>query len=179
MSAITPCDPTLATEQAAPVFDLSQNGLQDLFQYSTSSFGQTSLKSRISRPRGSHLCYIQTHSPAPATTWSSVQTSKTTYIELNSALLYINHSCAPTVEIEVFEPDPQDEYQDERSGEIRVARDRDLQIGDEATYFYPSTEWESPRPFECLCRADEMGEDNKCIGIQRGNAPESKNEDSD
>ena len=51
---------------------------------------------------------------------------------------------------------------------MRVVGDRDLQIGDEITYFYPATEWESPRPVKCLCGTEESGEGKKCIGIQKG-----------
>lgn len=168
MLATTPRDPTTLTEPVAPSFALSQNDLQDIFQYSTSCFGQISITSRVSQPRGSHLCYIQTHYSIPSATWSSFQSSKTTHAEFNCALVYLNHSCSPSVEIEVYEPDAQGNYPNGLAGEVRVARDRDLQAGDDVTFFYPSTEWESPRPFGCLCGADEKGEGKKCIGVQRG-----------
>ena len=45
-----------------------------------------------------------------------------------------------------------------------MTRDRDLEIGDELNWFYPSTEWHSPRPFKCSCGAP----DDVCIGEQRG-----------
>ena len=51
-------------------------------------------------------------------------------------------------------------------------RDRELQVGDHLTYFYPSTEWASPRPFECLCGARDTR--RKCIGVQRGSKYLSK-----
>ena len=76
----------------------------------------------------------------------------------------MNHSCAPTVELEVYPPDAHGRYPDGVAGEVRVARDRDLQVGDEMTWFYPSTEWASPRPFQCRCGA----EGRECIGFQRG-----------
>lgn len=139
-----------------------------MFQYSTSSFGQISIKALVSKPRGAHLCYIQTHYSVPATTWSSFQTSKTTHAEFNSALVYMNHSCSPTVEIKVYEPDAEGQCPNGLAGEVRVVNDRNLQAGDDVTWFYPSTEWESPRPFTCLCGADEGGESKKCIGVQRG-----------
>ncbi|KAJ4146969.1 hypothetical protein LMH87_001522 [Akanthomyces muscarius] len=43
--------------------------------------------------------------PVPASTRSSIQTGKTTHEEFNSALVYMNHSRAPTLELEVFAPD--------------------------------------------------------------------------
>jgi len=30
---------------------------------------------------------------------------------------------------------------------------RGLQVGDELTFFYPSTEWDMAQPFDCLCGA--------------------------
>lgn len=48
--------------------------------------------------------------------------------------------------------------------EVRVSRDRDLREGDDLTFFYPSTEWEFSRPFECLCGAGE----GKCVGKVQG-----------
>ncbi len=164
-------DPTTLTGPVTPLYPLAQDNLQDLLEYSTTSFGQTAVISRVARPRGSHLCYITTHTAAPATTWSSVQLSRTRHVELNSALLYINHSCAPTVEIVTRALNPEDGGDPKGvAGDVRVARDRDLEVGDPWTFFYPSTEWASPRPFECLC-----GEDGgKCISMQRGSKYLSK-----
>ena len=76
----------------------------------------------------------------------------------------MNHSCAPSVELEVYSPDAQGRYPNGVAGEVRVARDTDLQVGDEITFFYPSTEWASPRPFQCMCGTER----GKCIGLQRG-----------
>lgn len=33
---------------------------------------------------------------------------------------------------------------------------------------YPCSEWESSRPFECLCGTEKSGEAKGCIGMQRG-----------
>ena len=44
--------------------------------------------------------------------------------------------------------------------EARVVDDRPLRVGDELTFFYPSTEWEMDRPFRCRCGAGE----GKCLG---------------
>lgn len=62
-------------------------------------------------------------------------------IELHSDLVFCNHSCRPSL---VF---------DMARLEIRVADDRPLAIGDELTFFYPSTEWDMREPFECECRS--------------------------
>jgi hypothetical protein len=39
---------------------------------------------------------------------------------------------------------------------------RDLAVGDELTFFYPSTEWEMSSPFICLCGAPN------CIHVVAG-----------
>ena len=68
----------------------------------------------------------------------------------------------------MYEPDAQGNYPEGLSGEVRVVGERDLQVGDEVTWFYPCTEWESPRPFRCLCGTEKRGEGKRCIGMQRG-----------
>ena len=70
------------------------------------------------------------------------------HINLNSDLLYANHSCTPSL---VF---------DTGRMEARVVADRPLRVGDELTFFYPSTEWEMDRPFRCRCGAGE----GTCLG---------------
>ncbi|KAF2734408.1 hypothetical protein EJ04DRAFT_512525 [Polyplosphaeria fusca] len=85
-------------------------------------------------------------SPTPATcAYSSVQASKDLHIELNCDLVYINHSCSPTL---VF---------DMSRWEIKVNPDLEggLKVGDELTFFYPSTEWDMAQPFDCHCAQPE------------------------
>lgn len=159
-----PIDPTTLTGPITPCISLTQNNLQNLLEYRATSYSQNSTISRVARPRGSHLCYITAYTPVSEAKWSSIQTSETSHIELSSALLYLNHSCAPTVEIEVRTPDAHGGYPDGIAGELRVAHDRDLQVGDEWTFFYPSTEWVIARPFMCLCGVG----DGRCIGMLRG-----------
>lgn len=163
-------DPTTLTEPIPPSFPLTQGNLQDIIEYCTTPYGQISIISRIARPRGSHLCDITTHYAIQKPTWSSFQSSPTHHAELDSALVYMNHSCDPTVEIEVRTPDADGNYPDGIGGEVRVARDRDLQVGDHLTFFYPSTEWAGSRPFQCLCGSERK----KCIGIHRGSSVLSK-----
>lgn len=165
-----PIDPVNLTGPVSPCFSLEKDNLQDLIEYRATPLTQTSIVSRVARPRGSHLCYIRTQIPIPEPTWSSLQTSETSHAEINSALLYMNHSCVPTVEVEVREPDDQGRYPQGVSAEVRVAHDRDLEVGDALTFFYPSTEWACAKPFECLCGAGE----GRCIGIQQGSKYLSK-----
>ena len=39
---------------------------------------------------------------------------------------------------------------------------QDIEIGDQLTFFYPSTEWKMEQPFTCICGY------TKCIGLIEG-----------
>lgn len=100
--------------------------------------------SLVSLPAGAVFARIT--SPSVATVaYSSVQAGKNLHIELNCDLVYINHSCAPSL---IF---------DMARWEVRVNPDLEggLRVGDELTFFYPSTEWSMAQPFECLCKSSE------------------------
>lgn len=47
--------------------------------------------------------------------------------------------------------------------EIRVSKKKDLKIGDELSFFYPSTEFEMDKGFSCLC-----GAGSRCLGTVTG-----------
>ena len=158
-------DPTTSTSHE-PVYPLSQDNLQDILEYDTTFGGEVTVLSKINLPAGSHLCYVTTQTAAPVTTWSSIQSSKTTHFELNNALVYSNHSCMPTIDVRVFAPDTDGNYPNGIAAECLVTGNRDLKVGDELKWFYPSTEWASPRPFKCLCGAP----DTVCIRDQRGSS---------
>jgi hypothetical protein len=94
--------------------------------------------SLVSLPAGAVFSPILTATPAPVA-YSSVQTGPDSHIELNSDLVYINHSCEPSLEFDM------------EKMEVRVARGADLHVGDELSFFYPSTEWSMEQPFQCRC----------------------------
>ncbi|KAH6997172.1 hypothetical protein EDB80DRAFT_727202 [Ilyonectria destructans] len=76
--------------------------------------------------------------PASEPTYATVQTGRDTHLNLNSDLLYINHSCEPSLHFDV--------------GNLNVlVGPKGLKVGDELTFFYPSTEWSMAQPFDCLC----------------------------
>lgn len=108
---------------------------------SPKAFGSGAV-SLVSLPAGAVLTKIEGTTPGPKA-YSTVQTGPDTHIELNSDLLYCNHSCAPSL---VF---------DMKKMEVRVVEDRPLRAGDALTFFYPSTEWEMEQPFNCTCGAGE------------------------
>ncbi|CAK7209520.1 hypothetical protein SCUCBS95973_000468 [Sporothrix curviconia] len=76
--------------------------------------------------------------PAAAATYATVQVGRNQHINLNSDLLYINHSCEPSL---LF---------DTSSRNVWVGP-KGLRVGDELTFFYPSTEWDMAQPFTCFC----------------------------
>lgn len=76
--------------------------------------------------------------PASEPTYATVQTGRDTHLNLNSDLLYINHSCEPSL------------FFDVRNLNVLVGP-KGLKVGDELTFFYPSTEWSMAQPFDCLC----------------------------
>ncbi|ORZ34912.1 hypothetical protein BCR44DRAFT_1137424 [Catenaria anguillulae PL171] len=71
--------------------------------------------------------------------YTTVQTGIDEHVELNSDLVYMNHSCGPSC---VFDTDA-----------MVVRATRDLVAGDEMTFFYPSSEWDMDQPFACWCSA--------------------------
>ncbi|KAL2195773.1 hypothetical protein P885DRAFT_39433 [Corynascus similis CBS 632.67] len=75
---------------------------------------------------------------APEPTYATVQMGRDKHLDLNSDLLYINHSCEPSL---IFDT----------SSMNVIAGPKGLKPGDELTFFYPSTEWHMAQPFDCLC----------------------------
>src|SRR5262249_3108281 len=80
--------------------------------------------------------------------YSSCQVSEDSHIELNSDLLYCNHSCDPTVAFDM------------ENMEVRALKD--IEEGDAVTFFYPSSEWDMVQSFQCNCGSD------KCLGEVKG-----------
>ncbi|KAL5358779.1 hypothetical protein BJX96DRAFT_183334 [Aspergillus floccosus] len=114
-------------------------------------------ESLVSLPAGAVLAKITTATPAKKA-YTSVQTGRDSHIELNSDLVFCNHSCAPTLDFDMHKM------------EVRVVQNRDLHVGDHLTFFYPSSEWEMDQPFQCNCGADS------CKGVIDG-AKSMKKED--
>jgi hypothetical protein len=94
--------------------------------------------SLVARPRGSLFAPLAGLT-GDSKSYATLQISRARHVQLNSMLLYCNHSCAPSLEF------------DTSAMVVRVARDRDLQVGDPLTFWYPSTEWEMAQPFACTC----------------------------
>lgn len=80
-------------------------------------------------------------------TYQTVQVKEQIHL-LDNVFAHMNHSCNPTTYID--------------SNSLIVFAERDLEVGDEINFFYPSTEWRMERPFECKCGA------RNCIGHVSG-----------
>ncbi|KAK4503523.1 hypothetical protein PRZ48_004438 [Zasmidium cellare] len=170
---------TLHSKESA--YDLKINSLQNLVSFVNTPAGLC-VVSKVSLPAGAHFAYITSHEPQPSPIWKTIQTSATTHTDPQSALLYMNHSCAPSLEVHTFSPDPAtgkypqsppggnrngeilDVGPHGLAGEVRVARDKGISPGDALTFFYPSTEWAMDRGFECLCGAGK----GVCLGQVKG-----------
>ena len=175
------------TEPAYPITTL---GLDKYFTYH--SHGEdglsNSLRAKVDLKAGQLIAYITTHTPLKKPAWSSVQTGPNSHIELNSPMLYINHSCSPNVEFRMVSPDADGKYPSAAdcptregepvptagehgvAGELRVVADRDLKAGEDLSFFYPSTEWNMGKPFKCLCDAPKdvcLGQISGAEGVDR------------
>ncbi|GAA5834585.1 hypothetical protein JCM3766R1_003605 [Sporobolomyces carnicolor] len=87
------------------------------------------------------------------------------HIELNSDLLYVNHSCDPNVVFDVNGREAEKGENDESGaweGRWRVRAIKDIAQGEILTFAYFSTEWDMDQPFSCLCNT------SKCLGTIRG-----------
>lgn len=74
-------------------------------------------------------------------TYQTIQISATEHIEELGVLAYLNHSCQPNTFVDTTA--------------LTVNAARDIAVGEELNFFYPSTEWEMDRPFVCLCGAPQ------------------------
>ncbi|KAF9926646.1 hypothetical protein BGZ65_007201 [Modicella reniformis] len=97
--------------------------------------------------KGEIICNVE-GATVGSKTYTSVQVAKDGHIELNSDLVYMNHSCNPSIILDM----------DKRIVVAAV----DLKPGDNMTFFYPSSEWDMSQPFPCWCGAD------KCIKTING-----------
>ncbi|KAI0914512.1 hypothetical protein F4823DRAFT_572141 [Ustulina deusta] len=115
---------------------------------------QSWAESLVDLPAGALFARITGVTTVRQPSWSSVQAGRNLHLELNSTLVYINHSCVPTLEWDM-----------ERM-EIRVSRNRDLGKGDLLSFFYPSTEFCMAQSFDCWCGAGK----GVCLGRISGAA---------
>ena len=106
-----------------------------------------SLITKQAYSKGEVICDIPTEKLFDKANRYTVQISQEKHTEVGK-LSALNHSCDPNVILDT-----------ERL--IMLAR-RDIDKGEELSFFYPSTEWEMDAPFICLCGA------SNCIHVVAG-----------
>lgn len=140
-------DPTVAPSTAsnpAPTHPGLLRVERGVGAFSSRAVSETSL------PAGSLFATMAAATPEPTRSYTTVQSGKSSDIELNSDLVFCNHSCDPSLEFDMARQ------------EVRVVPGRDLKKGDDLTFFYPSTEWDMAQPFACNCGSQA------CVGTVRG-----------
>ena len=104
------------------------------------STGQKSLYAVNYFSPGDVICHFHAGVTQPYANRFTVQIAESKHITLVPELLqYVNHSCSPNAFFDTTL--------------MVLISLRDIQPGDEITFFYPSTEWEMAEPFECHCRS--------------------------
>lgn len=88
--------------------------------------------------------YEEVNAPSKYT----VQISAHRHIDGLGLLTYLNHSCDPNVIV--------------NTTSFAVIAIRDIAMGEELSFFYPSTEWRMATPFACLCGTAS------CVGVIDG-----------
>jgi SET domain len=106
-----------------------------------------SLYSRLNFKKGDLLCSLPCTSVSNKPTQHTVQAGRYKHIEVG-IIASLNHSCNPNLVLDTT-------Y-------MQVIAARDIAIGDEMTFFYPSTEWEMAVPFICACGS------TNCIHVVAG-----------
>jgi hypothetical protein len=97
----------------------------------------------IEEPRRAGQLIHQVTAPTVRSTPNvySIQTGPHTHVDDLGPVSFINHSCDPNT---VFDAEA-----------IALRAIRDVEPGDELTFFYPSTEWDMHHPFVCRCGAPQ------------------------
>ncbi len=95
-----------------------------------------SLIAKQTYKKGEVICEIPNENILDKPTRFTVQISRDKHTHVGK-LAALNHSCDPNVILDT-----------ERMLMIAC---RDVEKGDELSFFYPSTEWEMQAPFICLC----------------------------
>ena len=106
------------------------------------------LVARVALRKGTIIARFQDTEVVPSPSWTSLQIGEGRHIEDIGLMRYANHSCSPNV------------YFDAGSLEVEILHD--VEAGEELTLFYPSSEWEMARPFECCCSSEA------CLGLISG-----------
>ena len=106
-----------------------------------------SLVTKQAYTKGQIICDIPTEKVISEPNRYTVQIGRDRHTEVGK-LSALNHSCDPNVILDT-----------ER---LLMVACRDIEKGEELSFFYPATEWEMDAPFICLCGA------SNCIHVVAG-----------
>jgi hypothetical protein len=106
-----------------------------------------SLITKQSYKKGEVICEIPTAKVIDTANRYTVQIGRDRHTEVGK-LSALNHSCDPNVILD--------------TENLSMVARRDIDVGEELSFFYPSTEWEMDAPFICLCGA------SNCIHVVAG-----------
>lgn len=114
--------------------------VSDFAEIRESATGEKSLYSTARFEPDQIIARFQIQETLSTPNYLSIQHNEQAHLMLTPRYLHcINHSCTPNVAFDLH------------SGTLICLRPID--IGEEFTFFYPSTEWEMIQPFECLCNS--------------------------
>jgi hypothetical protein len=105
------------------------------------------LVTKQSYKKGEVICAMPSENVVDKPTRFTVQIAKEKHTHVGK-LAALNHSCDPNVVLDT-------------ENMLMIAR-RDIEKGEELSFFYPSTEWEMQAPFICLCGS------TNCIHVVAG-----------
>ena len=106
-----------------------------------------SLITKQTYKKGELICEIPTEKVIDKANRYTVQIGRDRHTEVGK-LSALNHSCHPNVILD--------------TENLQMVACRDIDQGEELSFFYPSTEWEMDAPFICLCGA------SNCIHVVAG-----------
>ena len=106
-----------------------------------------SLVTKQAYKKGEVICGIPTEKVIDSANRYTVQIGRDRHTEVGK-LSALNHSCDPNVILD--------------TEHLRMVARRDIEQGEELSFFYPSTEWEMDAPFICLCGS------TSCIHVVAG-----------
>jgi hypothetical protein len=106
-----------------------------------------SLITKQTYKKGEIICEIPTEKVIDKANRYTVQIGRDRHTEVGK-LSALNHSCDPNVILD--------------TENLQMVACRDIDQGEELSFFYPSTEWEMDAPFICLCGA------SNCIHVVAG-----------
>jgi hypothetical protein len=112
---------------------------------------QQSLIAEKAFAAGEIICSFFAKETVNTPTYLTVQLNEDTHFTLEPEFLqYINHSCAPNVFF--------------NTTTMQLQCLKNIKVGNELTFFYPSTEWQMTQPFVCNCK------NNSCLQLINGAA---------